>query len=67
MLWDESRPEVQRKVDVVEELVLLLAADLRRDDAALDAIDDLVAISRLADEDDRGFSLWWFEPRARGR
>ena len=103
-LYDESRPEVQRKLDIVEELVQLAteagttlprlaiaftlahpavtstiigprtmqqlqdlvdAADLRLDDATLDAIDGLVPPGTLVDERDRGFDPWWFEPRAR--
>lgn len=106
VLWDESRPEVQRKLDIVEELVrladeagttlprlsiafvlahpavtsaivgprtmgqledMLAAADLRLDDATLDAIDGLVPPGTLVDEHDRGFEPWWFEPRARRR
>ena len=106
VLWDESRPEVQRKLDVVEELVRLAdeagttlprlsiafvlahpavtsaiigprtmeqledmveAADLRLDEATLDAIDGLVPPGTLVDEHDRGFGPWWFEPRARRR
>jgi len=99
MVFDESRTEVQHKLDVVEELVLLAekagttlprlaiafvlahpavtsaivgprtmeqlqdlveAADLRLDDATLDAIDDLVPPGTLVDEHDRGFAPWWF-------
>ena len=106
ILWDESRPEVQRKLDVVEDLVVLAdkagttlprlataftlahravtsaiigprtteqlqdlvaAADLRLDDATLDAIDELVPPGTLVDEGDRGFEPWWFEPSARRR
>lgn len=105
-LWDESRPEVQRKLDLVEELTrlaaeagtslprlsiafalahpavtcaiigprtleqltdLLDAADLRLDDAVLDAIDELVPPGTLVDERDRGFEPWWFTPAARRR
>jgi aryl-alcohol dehydrogenase-like predicted oxidoreductase len=104
VLWDESRPEVQRKLDVVEELVrladeagttlprlgiawviahpavtsaivgprtmeqlqdLVEAADLRLDDAILDAIDELVPPGTMVDPHDGGFEPWWFEPRAR--
>jgi aryl-alcohol dehydrogenase-like predicted oxidoreductase len=104
VLFDESRSEVQRKIDVVEELVLLAdkagttlprlaiafvlahpvvtsaiigprtmdqledlvaAADLRLDDATLDAIDGLVPPGTLVDEHDRGFDPWWLEPPAR--
>ena len=106
VLWDESRREVQRKVDVVEDLIVLAdkagttlprlaiaftlahsavtsaiigprtmeqlqdlveAADLRLDDATLDAIDELVAPGTIVDERDRGFEPWWFEPSARRR
>ncbi len=105
-LWDESRPEVQRKLDLVDELSrlaaeagtslprlsiafalahpavtcaiigprtleqltdLLDAADLRLDDAVLDAIDELVPPGALVDERDRGFEPWWFTPAARRR
>lgn len=104
--YDESRPEVQRKLDIVEELVrladeagttlprlgiafvlahpgvtsaiigartmeqledLLGAADLRLDDATLDAIDELVPPGTVVDDGDRGFDPWWFEARARRR
>jgi aryl-alcohol dehydrogenase-like predicted oxidoreductase len=104
VLFDGSRPEVQRKIDVVEELVLLAdkagttlprlaiafvlahpavtsaiigprtmeqledlvaAADLRLDEATLDAIDELVPPGTLVDEHDRGFDPWWLEPQAR--
>jgi aryl-alcohol dehydrogenase-like predicted oxidoreductase len=103
-VFDESRPEVQRKLDIVEELTLLAekadttlprlatafvlahpavtsaiigprtmeqledlveAADLRLDDATLDAIDELVPPGTLVDELDRGFDPWWFDPRSR--
>jgi aryl-alcohol dehydrogenase-like predicted oxidoreductase len=106
VLWDESRPEVQRKVDVVEELSRLAekagttlprlaiafvlahpavtsaiigprtmeqlqdlvdAADLRLNEANLDAIDALVPPGTVIDENDRGFDPWWFEPRSRRR
>ena len=106
VLWDESRPEVQRKVDVVEDLIVLAdkagttlprlaiaftlahpavtsaivgprtmeqlqdlvdAADLRLDDATLDAIDELVPPGTIVDERDRGFEPWWFEPAGRRR
>ena len=106
VIWDESRPEVQRKVEVVEELVLLAekagttlprlaiafvlahpavtsaivgprtmeqledlvaAADVRLDADTLDAIDELVPPGSLVDENDRGFSPWWFAPDARRR
>ena len=103
-VFDESRTEVQRKLEIVEALVVLAdkagttlprlaiafvlahpavtsaivgprtmeqledlvaAADLRLDDATLDAIDDLVPPGTLVDEHDRGFDPWWFEPQAR--
>ena len=106
VLYDESRPAVQRKLDIVEELVrladeagttlprlgiafvlahpgvtsaivgprtiehledLVEAADLRLDDATLDAIDELVPPGTMVDEHDGGFWPWWFEPRARRR
>ena len=46
---------------------LVAGADLRLDDATLDAIDELVPPGTLVDENDRGFDPWWFEPRARRR
>ena len=105
-IWDESRPEVQRKLDIVEALVkyaeeldttiapfsiaftlahpavtsaiigprtmeqledLLRYAELRLDDAMLDAIDDLVPPGTLVDEEDRGIDGWWLEPSAMRR
>jgi aryl-alcohol dehydrogenase (NADP+) len=105
-LYDESRMEVQRKLDVVEELVLLAqkagttlprlaiaftlahpavtsaiigprtmeqlqdlvdSADMRLDDATLDAIDEFVPPGTIVDERDRGFEPWWFETEARRR
>jgi aryl-alcohol dehydrogenase-like predicted oxidoreductase len=95
--FDESRPENQRKLDLVEELVkiaadaglpithmaiaftlahpavtsaiigprtmeqledLLGGADVRLDDATLDAIDAVVPPGALVDENDRGFTPW---------
>jgi aryl-alcohol dehydrogenase (NADP+) len=108
MAWqfDESRPEVQRKLDLVEELAklaadagvsmthlsvaftlahpavtsaiigprtseqlddLLAGADVRVDDATLDAIDRLVPPGTIVDEQDRGFDPWWLEASARRR
>jgi hypothetical protein len=46
---------------------LVEAADLRLDDATLDAIDELVPPGTSVDERDRGFEPWWFEPAARRR
>jgi aryl-alcohol dehydrogenase-like predicted oxidoreductase len=102
-IYDRSRPEVQRKLDIVEELAkyandldtsiaslsiaftlahpavtssiigprtldqledLLAGADLRLDDALLDAIDDLVPPGTLVDEEDRGIDGWWLEKPA---
>jgi aryl-alcohol dehydrogenase-like predicted oxidoreductase len=102
-IYDRSRPEVQRKLDIVEELTkhandldtslanlsiaftlahpavtssiigprtleqledLLKSADLRLDDAMLDAIDDLVPPGTLVDEEDRGIDGWWLEKPA---
>jgi aryl-alcohol dehydrogenase-like predicted oxidoreductase len=108
MAWqfDESRPEIQRKLDLVEELAklaadagvsmthlaiaftlahpaatsaiigprtseqlddLLAGADVRLDDATLDAIDRLVPPGTIVDEQDRGFDPWWLEASARRR
>ncbi len=44
---------------------LLAGADVRLDDATLDAIDELVPPGTAVDENDRGFEPWWFEPSAR--
>jgi hypothetical protein len=44
---------------------LVDGADLRLDDATLDAIDELVPPGTIVDERDRGFEPWWFEPSAR--
>ena len=41
---------------------LLSGADMRLDAAILDAIDELVPPGTLVDENDRGFTPWWFEP-----
>jgi aryl-alcohol dehydrogenase-like predicted oxidoreductase len=104
--FDESRPEIQRKLDLVEELVkvaadagvsmphmaiaftlahpavtsaiigprtmeqlndLLAGADVRLDDATLDAIDAVVPPGTLVDENDRGYRPWWFDPASRRR
>jgi aryl-alcohol dehydrogenase-like predicted oxidoreductase len=104
--FDESRPENQRKLDLVEELVkvaadaglslthmaiaftlahsavtsaiigprtlpqledLLAGADVRLDGATLDAIDALVPPGTVVDENDRGFTPWWFDPAERRR
>jgi aryl-alcohol dehydrogenase-like predicted oxidoreductase len=104
--FDESRPENQRKLDLVEELVkvaadagvsmthlaiaftlahpavtsaiigprtmeqlqdLLAGADVRLDDATLDAIDALVPPGTVVDENDRGFTPWWFDGSMRRR
>jgi aryl-alcohol dehydrogenase (NADP+) len=104
--FDLARPEIQRKLDLVETLAkiaaeagvsmahmavaftlahpavtsaiigprrveqlddLLAGADVRLDAAALDAIDDVVPPGTLVDENDRGFTPWWFEPAARRR
>jgi aryl-alcohol dehydrogenase-like predicted oxidoreductase len=104
--FDESRPENQRKLDLVEELVkvaadagismthmaiaftlahpavtsaiigprtmpqledLLAGADVRLDAPTLDAIDALVPPGTLVDENDRGYTPWWFAPAARRR
>jgi hypothetical protein len=46
---------------------LVETADLRLDDATLDAIDELVPPGTTVDERDRGFEPWWFEPSARRR
>jgi aryl-alcohol dehydrogenase-like predicted oxidoreductase len=104
--FDLSRPEIQRKLDLVEGLGkvaadagismthmayaftlahpavtsaivgprtieqvddLLAGADIRLDEATLDAIDELVPPGTTVDENDRGFSPWWFEPSAMRR
>ncbi len=46
---------------------LLAGADLRLDAATLDAIDELVPPGTVVDDNDRGFTPWWFEPQARRR
>ena len=45
----------------------LAGADLRLDEAALDAIDEVVPPGTLVDENDRGISPWWLEASARRR
>ncbi|MGZ4124071.1 MAG: aldo/keto reductase [Actinomycetota bacterium] len=104
--FDESRPENQRKLDLVEELAkvaddagismthmaiaftlahpavtsaiigprtmaqledLLAGADVRLDDDTLDAIDRIVPPGTVVDENDRGYSPWWFDPSMRRR
>jgi aryl-alcohol dehydrogenase-like predicted oxidoreductase len=54
-----------RTMDQLEDLVA--SADLRLDDATLDAIDELVPPGTLVDENDRGFDPWWFAPETRRR
>ena len=46
---------------------LLAGADVRLDEATLDAIDEVVPPGTLVDENDRGFSPWWLEASARRR
>ena len=104
--FDLSRPENQRKLDLVEGLAkvaadagvsmthmaiaftlahpavtsaiigprtpeqlsdLLAGADVRLDDGALDAIDELVPPGTDVDRNDRGFEGWWLEAPARRR
>ena len=104
--FDLSRPENQRKLDLVESLAKISAdagmsmthmaiaftlahpgvtsaiigprtmeqlqdalagADLRLDEATLDAIDGVVPPGTLVDENDRGISPWWLEASARRR
>ena len=104
--FDLSRPENQRKLDLVESLAkvagdagvsmthlaiaftlahpavtsaiigprtleqlddLLAGSDVRLDATTLDAIDELVPPGTAVDENDRGFTPWWFEPSARRR
>jgi aryl-alcohol dehydrogenase-like predicted oxidoreductase len=104
--FDRSRPENQRKLDLVESLAkisadagismahmaiaftlahpgvtsaiigprtmeqlqdVLAGADVRLDEATLDAIDELVPPGTVVDENDRGFSPWWLETSARRR
>jgi aryl-alcohol dehydrogenase-like predicted oxidoreductase len=54
-----------RTLDQLEDL--LVGADVRLDDATLDAIDQLVPPGTIVDENDRGFEPWWFEPSTRRR
>ena len=104
--FDLSRPEIQRKLDLVESLSklaadagvsmahmavaftlahpavtsailgprridqlddLLAGADVRLDAATLDAIDEIVPPGTLVDENDRGFTPWWFDSASRRR
>jgi aryl-alcohol dehydrogenase-like predicted oxidoreductase len=104
--FDRSRPENQRKLDLVESLAkiaadagismthmaiaftlahpgvtsaiigprtmeqledMLAGADVRLDEATLDAIDEVVPPGTLVDENDRGFSPSWLEAPARRR
>jgi aryl-alcohol dehydrogenase-like predicted oxidoreductase len=104
--FDLSRPENQRKLDLVESLDivadkagismthmaisfvlahpgvtsaiigprtveqvrdLLAGADVRLDDATLDAIDEVVPPGSLVDENDRGYEPPWMEVDARRR
>jgi len=104
--FDLSRPETQRKLDLVEELAkiaanagismthmamaftlahpavtsaiigprtteqlddLLAGADVRLDAATLDAIDELIPPGTMIDDNDRGFTPWWFDAAARRR
>jgi aryl-alcohol dehydrogenase-like predicted oxidoreductase len=46
---------------------VLAGADVRLDEATLDAIDELVPPGTLVDENDRGFSPWWLEASTRRR
>jgi aryl-alcohol dehydrogenase-like predicted oxidoreductase len=54
-----------RTPDQIEDLTS--AADLRLDDATLDAIDAVVAPGTTVDEVDRGFSPWWLAAAERRR
>jgi aryl-alcohol dehydrogenase-like predicted oxidoreductase len=54
-----------RTMDQLEDL--LAGADVRLDESALDAIDELVPPGTLVDENDRGFSPWWLDAAARRR
>jgi aryl-alcohol dehydrogenase-like predicted oxidoreductase len=104
--FDTSRPEIDRKLNLVEELMkvaadsglsmthmavgfvlahpgvtsaivgprtmeqlddLLSGADARLGADALDAIDRIVPPGTNVDDNDRGFTPWWFEPSARRR
>ena len=97
--FDRSRAEIQRKLDLVEDLAklsadagismahmasgghvgdvgprtieqledMLAGADVRLDEATLDAIDELVPPGTVGTENDRGFSPWWLQAPARRR
>jgi aryl-alcohol dehydrogenase-like predicted oxidoreductase len=104
--FDRSRPENQRKLDLVESLAkiaadagvsmthmaiaftlahpgvtsaiigprtmeqlqdMLAGADVRLDEQTLNAIDELVPPGTVVDDNDRGFTPWWFQPSARRR
>ena len=104
--FDLSRPEIQRKLDLVESLSklaadagvsmahmavaftlahpavtsaivgprtleqlndLLAGVDVRLDAPILDAVDELVPPGTLVDENDRGFTPWWFDSASRRR
>jgi hypothetical protein len=52
-----------RTLDQLEEAIA--GADAKLDEAALDAIDQLVAPGTSIEESDRGWSPPWMEPRER--
>jgi aryl-alcohol dehydrogenase-like predicted oxidoreductase len=54
-----------RKIEQLDDL--LAGADVRLDTGTLDAIDELVPPGTNMDENDRGFTPWWFEAAARRR
>ena len=54
-----------RTVEQVQDL--LAGADVRLDDATLDAIDEVVPPGTLVDENDRGYEPPWMEADARRR
>jgi aryl-alcohol dehydrogenase-like predicted oxidoreductase len=54
-----------RKPEQIDDL--LAGADVRLDDATLDAIDAVVPPGTTIDQADRGFSPWWLEPSSRRR
>jgi aryl-alcohol dehydrogenase-like predicted oxidoreductase len=54
-----------RKPEQIEDL--LAGADVRLDEATLDAIDAVVPPGTTIDQVDRGFSPWWLEPSSRRR